>query len=102
MYKSKRSQATDIPKSVKDKVWQRDEHRCIFCGSSQARPESHIIPRSSGGIGVEQNIITVCRRCHTLMDQSTKREKMVKSAMHYIENIYGNIDWSDYIYDVSK
>lgn len=102
MYKSRRSQATDISKSVKDKVWDRDCHRCIFCGSPSARPEAHIVPRSAGGVGVEQNIITVCRRCHMLLDQSTKRPKMLKQAKHYIEHIYGKIDWSEFIYDDSK
>lgn len=89
MYKSKRSQATDIPKDVKDTVWERDGQRCIFCGSPQARPEAHVIPRSSGGLGVEKNIITVCRRCHTLLDQTERRDKMFDQAKHYLYSLYG-------------
>lgn len=98
MYKSKRSQATDIPKSVKDKVWERDNRMCIFCGSPFAFPEAHVIPRSSGGLGVEKNIITVCRNCHRLLDQSPKREKMLGIAKHYLERIYGKIDESEVKY----
>lgn len=98
VYKSKRSQATDIPKYVKDIVWERDNRRCIFCGSPQAFPEAHILSRSNGGLGTEKNIITVCRRCHRLLDQSTRREKMLKQAIHYLENIYGPIDESEVKY----
>ncbi|WP_348688257.1 hypothetical protein [uncultured Dubosiella sp.] len=39
MYKSKRSQATDIPKEVKDAVWERDGGRCIFAGMHTLAPK---------------------------------------------------------------
>lgn len=29
--KKARTIATSIPKSVKEKVWERDNHKCIFC-----------------------------------------------------------------------
>lgn len=93
-YKSKRSNATDIPKSVKEIVWERDNHRCIFCGSPQAMPEAHILSRSNGGMGVEENIITVCRRCHNLLDNSIKRKAMLAKAKHYINHIYGTVNES--------
>ena len=102
MYKSKRSKATDISKSVKDSVWERDGRMCIFCGSPFAFPEAHIIPRSRGGLGTEKNIITVCRKCHNLLDQSAKREKMLGIAKRYLERIYGNIDKSEVKYAKSK
>ena len=30
-HKHKRTQNTDISQSVKEKVWERDNHKCIFC-----------------------------------------------------------------------
>lgn len=102
MYKSKRSQATDIPKSVKDTVWERDGRMCIFCGSPFAFPEAHICSRAQGGLGVEKNIITVCRRCHNLLDQSPEREKMLGIAKRYLERIYGNIDESEVKYNAKS
>lgn len=75
---------------------------CIFCGSPFAFPEAHIIPRSSGGLGVEKNIITVCRNCHRLLDQSPKREKMLGIAKKYLERIYGNIDESEVKYNAKS
>lgn len=102
MYKSKRSLATDISKSVKDNVWERDNHMCIFCGSPYANPEAHVIPRSQSGLGTEKNIITVCRRCHALLDQSSKREKMLQIATNYLERIYGKIDRKDVTYNAKS
>lgn len=102
MFKSKRSQSTDIPKEVKDAVWERDGKRCIFCGSSYARPEAHVLSREKGGLGVEKNIVTVCRRCHMLMDQSSRREAMLKDAKHYLYRIYGKFEERDVKYEKSK
>lgn len=102
MYKSKRSKATDIPKNVKDAVWERDGHRCIFCGSSQARSEAHVIPRTAGGLGVEKNIITVCRWCHTLLDQTERRDKMLAQAKHYLYSLYGEFDDKEVIYNAKS
>ena len=61
--KSKRAKACDISKKVKDIVWERDGHRCIICGSYQAMPNSHYIRRSQGGLGIPENIVTMCSRC---------------------------------------
>lgn len=72
---------------------------CIFCGSPFAFPEAHIYSRSQGGLGVEKNIITVCRKCHNLLDQSPKREKMLGIAKRYLERIYGNISEDEVKYN---
>lgn len=66
-YKSKRSQACDIPQKVKRKVWERDGCRCIICGAPGA-PNSHYIKRSQGGLGIEENIVTMCIYCHNAYD----------------------------------
>lgn len=43
---SKRSKACDIPQKVKDKVWARDDHKCILCDNPNAMPNAHYIRRS--------------------------------------------------------
>lgn len=64
MAKHRQTKATDISPKVKAAVWERDGHACVVCGSYRAFPESHYYPRSAGGLGVEQNIVTLCRQCH--------------------------------------
>jgi len=97
-YKSKRSKATDIPMEVKLIVYARDDERCIFCGR-YGIPNAHIIPRSQGGLGVEQNIVTACQECHNRLDNSTDRPYMLEYAKNYLKGLYRDWNRDDLIYD---
>lgn len=90
--KSKRARATDIPMKVKRNVWERDEFRCIACGNRQAAPNAHYIPRSKGGLGIEENIVTLCLSCHEKMDNSTERKKMLSYVKKYLKSKYPEWD----------
>lgn len=92
--KSKRSKATDIPKKVKEIVWERDKRKCVFCGSTfSAAPNAHVISRAKGGLGVEKNIITLCLDCHYIMDQTVGRKMYLQKAKNYLKSIYE--DWNE-------
>lgn len=93
----KRTRACSIPKEVKLIVYERDHERCIFCGAP-GLPEAHVIPRSHGGLGVPQNIITVCRSCHDKLDNSTNRQQMLDVAVEYLGSYYPDISQTDVIY----
>lgn len=90
---------TNIPKKVKDIVWERDNHRCVICGCRYgAFPDSHIIPRSKGGLGIPKNIVTMCRgpgsrSCHDLYDNGDRetRETFYLMIERYMKEIY--LDW---------
>lgn len=88
--KSKRSKACDISQSVKRIVFDRDNGRCIFCGSSQAMPNAHFISRSKGGLGIEQNVVTACLNCHHKLDQTSKRKQMLEYTKNYLMSKYDN------------
>lgn len=92
-----RTRACAIPKEVKLIVYERDHERCIFCGAP-GFPEAHVIPRSHGGLGVPQNIITVCRSCHDKLDNSTDRQQMLDVAVEYLGSYYPDISQTDVIY----
>lgn len=69
--KHKRTLATDIPPKIKQIVWERDNHRCIFC--KRLVPvecaNAHYIKRSQGGLGITpENIFTACPFCHDKED----------------------------------
>ena len=91
--KSARSKACDITQAVKKRVWERDEQRCIICGNHQAMPNAHFIPRSKGGLGIEQNIVTLCAECHSMYDQSSRREIYKNYIRNYLKSKYA--DWSE-------
>lgn len=92
-----RTRTCAIPKEVKLIVYERDHERCIFCGAP-GLPEAHVIPRSHGGLGVPQNIITVCRCCHDKLDNSTNRQQMLDVAVAYLKRYYPDISQTDVIY----
>ena len=94
--KSNRAKATDIPMSVKQKVWGRDNGRCVICGNDyNVMPNAHYIPRSKGGLGIEENIVTLCtnftkNKCHYMYDNSTRqnREKYGIMISEYLKSKY--------------
>ena len=92
--KSKRSKATDIPQAVKKAVWERDNYCCIVCGKHYtAMPNAHFISRAKGGLGIEQNIVTLCNRCHYDYDQTTQRPVLKQIIREYLQSKYE--DWNE-------
>lgn len=97
--KHKRTKACEISKKTKLIVYERDGGGCIFCGKI-GLPEAHVIPRSHGGLGCPENIITVCRSCHDKLDNSTERKKMIFYAIQYLKVFYP--DWKKEIFIFDK
>lgn len=60
---------------------------CIFCGRP-GRGEAHFISRAQGGLGIEENLLTVCRPCHDRLDNSTQRKEMLRVAEEYLRAKY--------------
>ena len=73
-YSSRRAKACAIPSYVKQIVFNRDNGRCVYCGRP-GLPEAHFISRSKGGLGVKENILTLCRPCHDRFDHGTREER---------------------------
>lgn len=96
---SKRAKACAIPQAVKRKVAERDSIDgwtcCIICGSPEGLPEAHYISRANGGLGIEQNIVTLCRSCHRLYDGGTReqREALREQIRDYLKSKYP--DWNE-------
>ena len=91
---SRRTKELSISKKVKLAVWERDNHRCIFCGKLVPwnLANSHFVKRSHGGLGIEQNIMTNCEECHRLFDDSKERnEWRLEYAERYLKLKYP--DW---------
>ena len=53
-----------ITQEVKDKVWRRDEGKCVECGSNENLEFDHIIPFSKGGANTYRNIQLLCEPCN--------------------------------------
>lgn len=86
---TERTKALSISKEVKQRVYERDGGCCILCGR-RGNPEAHYIPRSQGGLGIEENIVTLCRRCHHRLDQTTERADLLPLVAEYLDEHYPN------------
>ena len=93
---SKRSKACDISQATKKKVWKRDNEHCIICGKwvPVSCANAHFIPRSKSGLGIEQNILTLCFECHRDFDNSDKRKEYEVKFRKYLQKIYGE-NWKE-------
>ena len=98
MYKSKRSKSTDISQKTKLIVYERDGGRCIICGRV-GNPNAHYIPRSDMGLGIEQNVVTLCRDCHHAYDNGGMRDEFGKLIRDYLKTQYPNWNEKNLLYD---
>lgn len=99
--KHRQTKATEIPKWVKEIVWERDKYRCIFCNKQVPIECSccHFIPRSAGGLGMPENIYTGCPDCHGEQDNGLNTKLYDLKVENYLKGIYGaNWDKSKLIY----
>lgn len=98
-----RTKALGITIRVKEEVADRDSFDghpcCILCGTP-APPYNrlafsccHYISRSQGGLGIEENILTLCPDCHHRYDQTTDRAMLKPFFCRYLKEHYP--DWDE-------
>lgn len=92
---SKRSKACAISPATKEIVWNRDNHRCIICGKYVpiGCANAHFIKRSQGGLGIPENIVTLCLECHFEEDFGKDTKLYEERIKTYLKGIYG-ANWS--------
>lgn len=97
----KDTKARDFDRKTKITIAERDSIDdwpcCVYCGAAApdfiAWSNAHYIARSQGGLGIEQNGLTLCPICHKSYDQTTKRRKMREFFREYLSEHYEN--WSE-------
>lgn len=53
-----------IPSEVKRQVWNRDNGRCVQCGSNVDLHFDHDVPFSKGGASTIENVRILCAKCN--------------------------------------
>lgn len=93
--KHKLTKYTEIPLKIKKEVWERDNHKCIFCGKEVPLEcaNSHYIKRSQLGLGIVENTMTNCYGCHDKYDNSVLRKIMKPKAREYLRSKHE--DWNE-------
>lgn len=94
--KHKQTKETDIDAKTKLQVWERDNHRCIFCKKLVPwnNANAHFVKRSAGGLGIVQNTFTACDYCHGEQDNGHNSIAMTDYAKEYLKSIYGQ-GWNE-------
>ena len=97
-----RTTALAIPRRVKEAVAKRDRADgwpcCILCGMPAPHLNlvafscAHYISRAQGGLGIEENILTLCPRCHREYD-GERRQQLRPFLEHYLREHYP--DWDE-------
>jgi 5-methylcytosine-specific restriction endonuclease McrA len=100
--KSARTKACEIPKKVKEKVYERDGGLCIISGKPGI-PNAHYIPRSLGGLGIEQNVVTLAPEIHDVYDNGSwqdgnARKEIGARIKAYLDKHYPGFRDYDRIY----
>ncbi|KKN63004.1 hypothetical protein LCGC14_0506440 [marine sediment metagenome] len=82
----------NISGKVKKFVFEREQGKCVYCGSTEKLEFDHIIPASKGGSNFEGNIQLVCMDCNRakykyldddfLRDPNFKKKRRLKSYRH--------------------
>ncbi len=101
-HKHKSTKATDIPMKVKKIVWERDNHRCIYCHTPVplSCANSHYIKRSQLGLGIPENIVCACSRCHNKYDFGINIQNMINYTRKYLKSKYDG--WNEEILKYKK
>lgn len=96
----KQTRCTAIPKAVKVRVYERDGGKCLFCGRNVdvSCACAHYIARSHGGLGIDENILTLCGWCHEKFDNSPYRQEMKRLFGNYLKSRYPEWDESKLTY----
>ena len=94
----KRTIALQFDRDIIRKIMERDNGKCIFCVEYGIAPHDnrmldicHVVNKSQGGLGVEQNGVVGCRYHHHLMDNG-KSPEFRDFAESYLKSFYP--DWS--------
>ena len=91
---------TEITPKVRERVLRRDSYDdhpcCQYCGSPYNIEVHHLVERSRGGMGIEQNLICLCTRCHQRLHSGEREIKVF--CEDYLHNLYPDYTERDLIY----
>ena len=94
----KRKTACDITQKTRHKVYERDG-ACIICGSHSMLQAAHYIGRAQGGLGIEENLVILCAKCHADYDNGYKRKEYGEFIRAYLTNRYPGWDEEELRYN---
>jgi hypothetical protein len=72
---------------LRQQVLERDNYTCLCCGATDKRLDTHHkVARRYGGTNSLDNIITVCTKCHKIIEPSRKMGVITNPTYRYIHH----------------
>lgn len=71
-----------IPKKLRQKIFERDNFTCVYCGAREYEEPleiDHVIPISKGGTNNINNLVTSCRTCNRIKHSDIPTPRQLKS-----------------------
>lgn len=62
----------------RNRVFKRDNHQCVYCGSKRNLTIDHVLPKSKGGTNTWTNLVTCCSPCNRKKGDKTPEEANMK------------------------
>jgi hypothetical protein len=86
------------------RLFKRDNHECVYCGSKKYLTIDHIQPKSKGGQNTWTNLVTCCSSCNRKKGDRTPEEANMKLRFKpyepsiFSEIINSNVEtiWNDF------
>ena len=101
MKKSRYARACDFTPAEKQAIYDRDGGLCVLCGRPGA-PNAHYISRAQGGLGIEENGLTLCNECHRRYDQTEARPMLRVVFRKYLSGKYQGWNEENLVYKKYK
>lgn len=86
----------------RNRIYKRDNHQCVYCGSNKNLTLDHVIPKSRGGRNEWTNLVTSCFKCNLKKaDRTPEEAKMTMRQKPYTptlvnENVTISRVWNDF------
>ena len=62
----------------RNRIFKRDNHQCVYCGSKRNLTIDHVVPKSKGGNNTWTNLVTCCSPCNRKKGDKTPEQANMK------------------------
>ena len=88
----------------RNRIFKRDNHQCVYCGSKRNLTIDHVVPKSKGGNNTWTNLVTCCSPCNRKKGDKTPEQANMKLQIRpYEPTLFSDIInptisdiWSDF------